>query len=104
MADLRTNVRTLDEARRALQQVSATVVTDHGALTGLADDDHTQYHNDARGDVRYPGKVNPSVADNFVAFSNVTGSQKDSGASAASFALAGHTHSYDKHWKRWMRW
>lgn len=28
-------------------------VTDHGALTGLADDDHTQYHNNARGDARY---------------------------------------------------
>lgn len=28
-------------------------VTDHGDLTGLADDDHTQYHNDARGDARY---------------------------------------------------
>ena len=28
-------------------------VTDHGALTGLADDDHPQYHNDARGDLRY---------------------------------------------------
>ena len=27
--------------------------SDHGALTGLADDDHTQYHNDARGDARY---------------------------------------------------
>lgn len=27
--------------------------TDHGALTGLADDDHAQYHNDARGDARY---------------------------------------------------
>ena len=27
--------------------------TDHGALTGLADDDHPQYHDDARGDVRY---------------------------------------------------
>jgi hypothetical protein len=26
---------------------------DHGASTGLADDDHTQYHNDARGDARY---------------------------------------------------
>lgn len=27
---------------------------DHGlALTGLGDDDHTQYHNDARGDARY---------------------------------------------------
>ena len=28
-------------------------VTDHGLLTGLADDDHPQYHNDARGDARY---------------------------------------------------
>ena len=28
-------------------------VSDHGALTGLADDDHTQYHTDARGDARY---------------------------------------------------
>ena len=28
-------------------------VTDHGALTGLADDDHTQYHDDTRGDARY---------------------------------------------------
>lgn len=28
--------------------------TDHGALTGLVpDDDHTQYHTDARGDARY---------------------------------------------------
>jgi hypothetical protein len=29
------------------------VITDHGALTGLDDDDHPQYHNDARGDARY---------------------------------------------------
>lgn len=28
-------------------------VSDHGALTGLADDDHPQYHNDVRGDARY---------------------------------------------------
>lgn len=28
-------------------------VTDHGALTGLGDDDHPQYHNNARGDARY---------------------------------------------------
>jgi hypothetical protein len=28
-------------------------VTDHGQLTGLSDDDHNQYHNDARGDARY---------------------------------------------------
>lgn len=32
---------------------SPGVVTDHGALTGLADDDHSQYHTDARGDARY---------------------------------------------------
>ena len=28
-------------------------VTDHGALLGLQDDDHIQYHTDARGDARY---------------------------------------------------
>lgn len=33
--------------------ISGSGVTDHGALTGLADDDHTQYHTDARGDARY---------------------------------------------------
>lgn len=27
--------------------------SDHGTLSGLADDDHAQYHNDARGDARY---------------------------------------------------
>lgn len=29
------------------------IITDHGDLTGLSDDDHPQYHNDARGDLRY---------------------------------------------------
>lgn len=29
------------------------VVTDHGGLNGLTSDDHPQYHNDARGDLRY---------------------------------------------------
>ncbi len=28
-------------------------VIDHGTLDGLSDDDHSQYHNDARGDARY---------------------------------------------------
>lgn len=27
--------------------------TDHGSMSGLDDDDHTQYHNNVRGDVRY---------------------------------------------------
>lgn len=37
--------------------IGSTGVTDHGALTGLADDDHTQYHNDTRGDIRYYTKT-----------------------------------------------
>ena len=28
-------------------------ITNHGELDGLAEDDHTQYHTDARGDARY---------------------------------------------------
>lgn len=28
-------------------------MTDHGDMTGLSDDDHEHYHNDARGDARY---------------------------------------------------
>jgi hypothetical protein len=37
----------------AIFKVSPSGVTDHGALTGLEDDDHSQYHNDTRGDARY---------------------------------------------------
>jgi hypothetical protein len=39
-------------------------VTDHGALTGLGDDDHSQYHNDTRGDARYytQSQVDTSLA------------------------------------------
>lgn len=33
--------------------VPAEGVTDHGILDGLGDDDHSQYHTDARGDIRY---------------------------------------------------
>jgi hypothetical protein len=29
----------------------------HSGLTGLSGDDHTQYHNDTRGDVRYYTKA-----------------------------------------------
>ena len=39
-----------------------TAVTDHGALTGLGDDDHPQYHTDARGDARYVGLTDPRLS------------------------------------------
>ena len=32
---------------------ASTSITDHGSLTGLVDDDHLQYHNNARGDLLY---------------------------------------------------
>lgn len=38
---------------QAINSPSASGISDHGGLTGLGDDDHTQYHNDARGDARY---------------------------------------------------
>lgn len=39
------------------RQVSATVFNGaHGNLSGLENDDHSQYHTDARGDVRYEPK------------------------------------------------
>lgn len=42
-----------------LKVVNGAVVeggADHGGLAGLADDDHSTYHNDTRGDARYPLK------------------------------------------------
>jgi hypothetical protein len=43
---------TPDEVERTLE-FDVGGVTDHGALTGLGDDDHPQYLNNARGDARY---------------------------------------------------
>jgi len=40
-----------------------TEVTDHGGLTGLADDDHPQYLTAARGDLRYPLLTDPRLTD-----------------------------------------
>jgi hypothetical protein len=51
-------------AGQAIAKISSTAVgnvsagvSDHGALTGLSDDDHPQYHNDTRGDIRYYTKT-----------------------------------------------
>jgi hypothetical protein len=69
---------------------------DHGALNGLEDDDHPQYHNDARGDARYytkaqvdaglAGKANSSHGH---AISDVSGLQTALDSKAAS----SHGHS-----------
>lgn len=42
-----------DQVWHEIGRGSNTATVDHGGLTGLADDDHSQYHNDTRGDIRY---------------------------------------------------
>lgn len=77
-------------------------VTDHGALTGLADDDHTQYHNDTRGDARYftQAQVTSSLASksdtgHTHTASNVTDfdTEVSNNADVAANTTARHTHS-----------
>ena len=41
----------------AIKNMPAAGVTDHGQLTGLTDDDHTQYLNQTRADIRYYTKA-----------------------------------------------
>lgn len=46
-------VAVFDGAGWALLPSGGGGTSDHGLLTGLGDDDHAQYHNNARGDARY---------------------------------------------------
>jgi hypothetical protein len=61
-------------------------VTDHGALTGLSDDDHPQYLNNARGDARYDasGTAASAVSAHAGAADPHTGYQRESEKGAAS--------------------
>lgn len=46
-------VHILDLRKTIDQGTIVTQANDHGQQSGLGDDDHGQYHNDARGDARY---------------------------------------------------
>lgn len=77
--------------RRALADLGFTAgggggggVTDHGALTGLADDDHSHYHNNARGDARYSLLAH-----------NHSGTYDPAGTAAA--AVSAHAAAADPH-------
>jgi hypothetical protein len=84
-------------------------VTDHGALTGLADDDHTQYHNDARGDVRYAplarGVTNGDSHDHVggdgaqIAYSGLSGLPDLSSLHTRSHAVTGVADHTAGNWK-----
>ena len=59
--------------------------SDHGALAGLENDDHPQYHTDARGDARYYTKSQmdgalaliPKTGQVTVDFGNASGGESD---------------------------
>ncbi|MCW5699286.1 MAG: hypothetical protein KIT00_05555, partial [Rhodospirillales bacterium] len=57
--------------------------TDHGVLSGLGDDDHPQYHSDARGDARYYTKSQLDTA--------LTGKSETSHNHDGDYAAASHT-------------
>lgn len=63
-------------------------VTDHGALTGLGDDDHLQYHTNARGDLRYD-TLGAAAAAQAAAATDAT--TKANAAQAAAVQRANHT-------------
>jgi hypothetical protein len=71
---------------------------DHGDLTGLGDDDHSQYHNDARGDARYSplGHSHSYEAAGAVAAHEAAGDPHPGYLTLtegnAAFAALGHTH------------
>ncbi len=70
----------------AWETPSGSGVSDHGALTGLAGDDHPQYHTDARGDARYAATdhAHAGVYDPVGA-----------GATEAAAAVTGHETTHD---------
>lgn len=82
-----------------------TGVSDHGALTGLSDDDHSQYYNQTRGDARYVQStalnelVDDRVAALLVAGNNVTLTYNDAadtltvGATGGGGSAIENTHS-----------
>lgn len=65
--------------------------TNHGDLTGLADDDHSQYHNDVRGDARY------SQLGHGHAIANVTGLQAALDGKETAGTVAAHEAAGDPH-------
>lgn len=55
--------------------VASELVSDHGNLSGLGDDDHLQYFNQARGDARYERSLGNPSADDYALYSKANGTR-----------------------------
>jgi hypothetical protein len=55
--------------------VASELVSDHGNLSGLGDDDHLQYFNQVRGDVRYERHLGAPPADDYILSSKANGTR-----------------------------
>ena len=73
--------------------------SDHGELAGLTDDDHAQYHNDARGDARYAtgGSQDSHSARTDNPHAVTAGQVGADPAGTASAAVAVHVAAGDPH-------
>lgn len=82
------------DQRYALLGSQTGPITDHGQLTGLTDDDHPQYLNQARADARYSNVVHAHTGYSSVGHTHddryYTESEVD--AKLVEKATVGHTH------------
>ena len=72
---------------------SGGLTSDHGALAGLGDDDHLQYHTDARGDLRYSLLSHSHVAADVTDFDTEVGNHTDVALNTTHRASDGKDHS-----------
>lgn len=85
----------IDQLRARLCVLERTVLSapiDHGQLEGLADDDHPQYHNDARGDARYLKLTGDTVSGDLTVTGGINGGTA-AWAAGGQIKLAGHSLS-----------
>ena len=88
--------------RASASMVSGSVASppqDHGFLSGLSDDDHTQYHTDDRGDARYlqltGGTLSGTLNGTAAVFSgNVSGASAGFGPMTLTGNLSGTTAAF----------
>ena len=91
--------------------IDATMINDgdidHGSVGGLSDDDHTQYHTDARGDARYRTETELASTSNgegaaFIGLEDSAGKTSETTVEGAIAEL--HIKTPSLVWSQWIPW